>query len=154
MLTENLLRIPFSVNHRRLLVSISSVKINALGSLKVVTVGFSNLLNTVISKKQAKNLSLIFSSNKKQKIVKTIRSCTASTCWLLWAIKKIFISWHISSMGWLLCRFSNNCSVHSCTVTLPPLKSHILIMWVSFKDDQPLPWLPPTFSLVSDFQNL
>jgi hypothetical protein len=48
-------------NHRRLPVSIFSVKIAALGSLKQVTGRFSKLVSTVISKEQAKTFSLIFS---------------------------------------------------------------------------------------------
>ncbi len=55
-------------NQRRLPVCIFSVKITALGSLKRVTGRCSKLV-----KEQAKTLSLIFSSNKKQKIVKTIQ---------------------------------------------------------------------------------
>jgi hypothetical protein len=109
MLTEILLRLPFSVigqcslvptsywlegkcaknlpqaasgmilqNHRRLPVSIFIVKIAALGSLKRVT-GRIFIFEKVISKEQAKTLSLIFSSTKKQKIVKSINSRTEST---------------------------------------------------------------------------
>jgi hypothetical protein len=61
-------------NHRRLPVSIFSV---ALGSLKQLLEGFSKLDG--ISKEQDKTLCLIFSSTKKQKIVKTISACTEST---------------------------------------------------------------------------
>ncbi len=53
-------------NHRRLPVSIYSVKIAALGSLKRVTG------RKVITKEEAKTLRLIFSSTKKQKLLKTI----------------------------------------------------------------------------------
>jgi hypothetical protein len=56
--------------HRRLPVCIFSVKITAL-------VPFSDF------KEQAKTLSLIFSSTKKQIIAKTINACTESTYLLL-----------------------------------------------------------------------
>jgi hypothetical protein len=56
-------------NDRRLSVSIFSVKITAVGSLKRVT-GRIFKISEKISKGQAKTLSLIFSSTKKQKIVK------------------------------------------------------------------------------------
>ncbi len=36
----------------------------------------------------------MFSSTKKRKVVKTIRTCTESTYLLLYAFKKISISWH------------------------------------------------------------
>jgi hypothetical protein len=104
MLTETLLRIPFSVisrrsllptshwlqgkwariylryyfwilqNHRRLHVSIFSVKIAALGSLKRVT-GRIFKINKVISKEQAKT----FQTSMKQKFLKTISACKEST---------------------------------------------------------------------------
>jgi hypothetical protein len=77
-------------DHRRLPVSILSIKIPDLGSVKRL-IGrifkFSKLF-----KEQAKTLSLIFSSTKKQKIVTTISACTESTYLLLEAIKTIFIS--------------------------------------------------------------
>jgi hypothetical protein len=69
-------------NHRRLPVSIFSVKIAALGSLKWVTRRILKNLY-VISKEQAKPLSLIFSLNKQQKIVKTMSACTECTYLLL-----------------------------------------------------------------------
>jgi hypothetical protein len=51
-------------NHRRLPVSIFSVKIAALGSLKRI------IGRKVITKEQAKTLRLIFSSTQKQKTFK------------------------------------------------------------------------------------
>jgi hypothetical protein len=53
-------------NYRRLPVSIFSVKLAALGSLKRI------IGRKVITKEQAKTLRLIFSSTKKQKLLKTI----------------------------------------------------------------------------------
>ncbi len=55
------------------------VKIDAVGSLKRVTVleVFSKLV--IISKEQDKTLSLFSLSAKKQKNVKTISTCTEST---------------------------------------------------------------------------
>jgi hypothetical protein len=69
-------------NHRRLPVGIFSVKIAALGSLKRVT-GRIFKISKKFQKNKAKTLSLIFSSNKKQKNAKTITTCTKSTYLLL-----------------------------------------------------------------------
>jgi hypothetical protein len=52
-------------NHRRLPVSIFNVKISVLGSLKRVT---GRILKI---KREAQTLSMLFSTTKKQKIVKT-----------------------------------------------------------------------------------
>ncbi len=68
-------------NHRRLPVSIFRVKIAALGCLQHVTGRIFKI--SIISKKQAKTLSLIFSSTKKQQIVKTISACTESNYFIL-----------------------------------------------------------------------
>jgi hypothetical protein len=80
-------------NHRRLPASIFSVKIAALGYLKRVTKGFSELVSTGISEEQAKTLSLIFSTTNKQKIVKTVSACTEST-FIIISLNKKFISLH------------------------------------------------------------
>ncbi len=66
-------------NHRRLPVSIFSVKIAALGSLNRLLEGFSKLLSNL----KGTTLRLLFSLNKKQKIVKTISAFTKSTYLLL-----------------------------------------------------------------------
>jgi hypothetical protein len=66
-------------NRRRLPVSIFSVKIAALGSLKRVTGRIFIISSKFLSKDQAKTLILIFSSTKKNKIVKTLSACTVST---------------------------------------------------------------------------
>jgi hypothetical protein len=71
-------------NHRRLPVSIFSVKIAAIGSLKRVTGRIFILVKIsklVISKTQAKTLSLIFSSTKKH--VKSISARSERTYLLL-----------------------------------------------------------------------
>jgi hypothetical protein len=72
----------FFKNHRRLPVSIFSVKIAALGFLKRYWKDFRKEYHK-ISKEHAKTMSLIFSSTKKQKILKTISACTESTYKLL-----------------------------------------------------------------------
>ncbi len=66
-------------NRRRLPVSIFSVKIAAVGSLKRVTGRIFIISNKFLSKDQAKTLILIFLSTKKNKIVKTLSACTEST---------------------------------------------------------------------------
>jgi hypothetical protein len=109
MLTETLLRIPFThwlqekctrvslsqaasgmilQNHKQLPVSIFSFKIIALESLKWVTGGIFKNNYLLISKEQAKTLSLSFSSTTKQIIVKTISTCTENAFLLLQTFKK------------------------------------------------------------------
>ncbi len=70
-------------NHRRLPISIFSVKLAALGSLKRVTGRTFKVSKYIISKEQAKTLRLIFVINS-EKIVKTISACTE----FLFIIKK------------------------------------------------------------------
>jgi hypothetical protein len=60
-------------------VSNFSVKIGAFGSLKRVTGRIFKIGTVSTLKEQAKILSLIFSSAKKKKVVKTISACTEST---------------------------------------------------------------------------
>ncbi len=69
-------------NHRRLPVSIFSVKVAALGSLKRVT-GRIFKISKSFQRSKLKLLTLIFSSTKKQKIVKIISACTESIYLLL-----------------------------------------------------------------------
>jgi hypothetical protein len=67
---------------RRFPVSTFNVKIADLGSLKQVN-EMIFIISIVMSKEQAKVFSLISSSTKKQKTVKTIIACTESTYLLL-----------------------------------------------------------------------
>jgi hypothetical protein len=69
-------------NHRRLPVSIFSVKISALGSLKRVT-GSIFKISKSFQKSKLKTLRLIFGTTKKQEIVKIYQRMYASTCLLL-----------------------------------------------------------------------
>ncbi len=153
MLTETLLRIPFSVvglcspvptcnwlqgkcaiinlsqaasgmilqNHRWLPVSIFSVKIAAVGSLKRVSKRIFKI-SKYFQRSKLKLLVQFFVNYKATKIVRTIIVCTESAYFLLKIFKKLFISWH-NPFNWTVHRpppllfivlpFSSVCSSHT-----------------------------------------